>query len=223
LPAVTPLPAAVDPKPFKQGSDPPEDRAHGLAAHWQELVVAVEACRACALGATRQRSVPGCGPVDARCLLVGEAPGAEEDRQGLPFVGRAGALLNQMLAAVGLDRERDVYVTNALKCRPPGNRNPEPDESMRCRPFLQRQVELLSPGLAVLMGRYAAQSILQSDASIASLRGLVHRATVGTATVRCIVTYHPAYLLRNPQDKAKAWRDWALVRRTLETTAETSA
>lgn len=180
---------------------------------WDDLHAEAEVCRACPLGDVRRRVVVGDGPTAAKCLLIGEAPGAEEDRQGLPFVGRAGALLDQMLAAIGLDRTRDVYVTNTLKCRPPDNRNPEVAELARCRPFLDRQIALLQPRVAVLLGRFAAQSVLQTDASIGSLRGAVHEATVGGVELRCIVTYHPAYLLRNPQDKAKAWRDWVAVRR----------
>jgi len=180
---------------------------------WDDLHAKAQACRACPLGDVRQRVVVGDGPTAAKCLLIGEAPGAEEDRQGLPFVGRAGALLDQMLAAVGLDRTRDVYVTNTLKCRPPDNRNPELAELARCRPFLDRQIALLQPRVVVLLGRFAAQSLLRTDDSIGALRGSVHEATVGDVALRCIVTYHPAYLLRNPQDKAKAWRDWVAVRR----------
>lgn len=186
------------------------------ALAWLQLKSEIEACQACGLGTSRQHAVVGRGASQARCLLVGEAPGAEEDRQGLPFVGRAGALLDQMLAAIGLDVERDVYVTNTLKCRPPGNRNPEPQETRQCRPFFERQIALLEPRLIVALGRFAAQAVLQTDASIASLRGRLHRLGEGSHETLCIVTYHPAYLLRNPADKALAWRDWALVRKTLD-------
>lgn len=203
------------------GTHPATDGSASL--DWDGLQATVEACRACPLGALRQRVVVGDGPTDAKCLLIGEAPGAEEDRQGLPFVGRAGALLEQMLGAVGLDRERDVYVTNTLKCRPPDNRNPEVDELACCRPFLERQIELLQPRLVVLLGRFAAQSVLRTDAPISALRGSVHQASVGDLALRCIVTYHPAYLLRNPQDKAKAWRDWVAVRRELADGASPAA
>jgi uracil-DNA glycosylase family 4 len=184
---------------------------------WQILREEVEACRACSLGDSRQRVVAGDGPELAKCLLIGEAPGAEEDRQGLPFVGRAGALLDQMIGAIGLDRSRDVYITNTLKCRPPGNRNPEPAELACCRPFLERQIALLEPRVVVLLGRFAAQSILESNAAISTLRGRVHEIVRGGASLRCLVTYHPAYLLRNPRDKARAWEDWVAVRRELGT------
>jgi DNA polymerase len=136
-------------------------------------------------------------------MLVGEAPGAEEDRIGEPFVGQAGKLLDNMLAAVALSRGRNVYIANVLKCRPPGNRNPEPDEVEKCAPYLLRQIGLIKPKLIVAMGRFAAQTLLGTDATIASLRGKVHRY----AGVPLIVTYHPAYLLRNLPDKAKAWAD----------------
>jgi uracil-DNA glycosylase family 4 len=193
-----------------RGADP-ADRADA----WQMLAREIAGCEACALSKTRQQVVVGSGAMTARCMLIGEAPGAEEDRQGQPFVGRAGALLDQILHAAGLDRARDVYVANTLKCRPPGNRNPEPDESERCRPFLLRQLALLEPGLIVLMGRFAAQSVLATDAPISALRGRIHQARLGASEWPCVVTYHPAYLLRNPADKAKAWRDWLVVRREL--------
>jgi DNA polymerase len=182
---------------------------------WQRINFEVHACQACGLASTRQKVVVGQGSTHARCLLIGEAPGAEEDRQGQPFVGRAGALLDQMLSAAGIDRERDVYVTNTLKCRPPGNRNPQPDELAQCSPFLARQIALLEPRVIVLLGRFAAQAVLSTDASIASLRGRIHRLPQATTATSCIVTYHPAYLLRNPADKALAWRDWVSVRRAL--------
>lgn len=199
------------------GRSEPVGRAEpaNRADAWQNLAREVAACEACALSRTRQHVVVGRGATNARCLLVGEAPGAEEDRLGEPFVGRAGALLDQILRAAGLDRERDVYVANTLKCRPPGNRNPEPEESARCRPFLLRQLELLQPGLIVLMGRFAAQSVLGTDAPISGLRGRVHQTRIGSGEWPCVVTYHPAYLLRNPGDKAKAWRDWMVVRQAL--------
>jgi len=182
---------------------------------WQGIESEVRACQACGLASSRQQVVVGQGSIHARCVLIGEAPGAEEDRQGLPFVGRAGALLDQMLAAAGLDRERDVYVTNTLKCRPPGNRNPQPDELAHCKPFLSRQLDLLEPRVIVLLGRFAAQAVLNTDASIVSLRGRIHPLPQASTPISCIVTYHPAYLLRNPADKALAWRDWVSVRRAL--------
>jgi uracil-DNA glycosylase family 4 len=153
----------------------------------------------------------GVGDENADWLLVGEAPGAEEDRLGDPFVGQAGKLLDNMLAALGLNRRENVYIANVLKCRPPGNRNPEPDEVAKCTPFLLQQIQLIQPKLIVAMGRFAAQTLLGSEASIASLRGSVHKY----AGVPLIVTYHPAYLLRSLPDKAKAWEDLVFARRTM--------
>jgi DNA polymerase len=144
-------------------------------------------------------------------MLIGEAPGAEEDRLGDPFVGQAGRLLDNMLTAIGLKRGRNVYIANVLKCRPPGNRNPEPDEVAKCTPHLLRQIELVQPKLIVALGRFAAQTLLNTDASIASLRGKVHRY----AGVPLIVTYHPAYLLRTLPDKAKAWADLVFAKKMM--------
>jgi uracil-DNA glycosylase family 4 len=182
-----------------------------LAMQWQELKQAVPACKACGLHATRTRTVLGVGDERADWLLVGEAPGAEEDRLGEPFVGQAGRLLDNMLAALALRRGENVYIANVLKCRPPGNRNPEPAEVAACTPFLLRQIALIEPKLIVAMGRFAAQTLLETDATIASLRGRVHRY----AGVPLVVTYHPAYLLRNLPDKAKAWSDLVFARRTI--------
>lgn len=184
-------------------------------ARWSALGAQVEACRACALGSSRQRAVFGAGALSAPWLLVGEAPGAEEDRQGEPFVGRAGELLDSMLRAVGVDRGAEVMITNVLKCRPPGNRNPEPLEVDRCESHLWAQIDILEPKLVVVMGRFAAQSLLRTEASIASLRGRVHQFAARERVLPAIVTYHPAYLLRNPADKAKAWQDWCLARATM--------
>jgi uracil-DNA glycosylase family 4 len=193
-----------------------EARAAGiLAMQWPELKQTVAGCTACALHRTRTQTVFGVGDERADWLLVGEAPGAEEDRLGEPFVGQAGKLLDNMLAALELARGKNVYIANVLKCRPPGNRNPEPEEVARCSPYLVRQIELLRPKLIVAMGRFAAQTLLSSDASIASLRGRVHRYH----GVPLVVTYHPAYLLRNLPDKAKAWADLLFARRTLQALA----
>jgi DNA polymerase len=153
----------------------------------------------------------GVGDESARWLLVGEAPGAEEDRLGEPFVGQAGKLLDNMLAAIGLARGKGVYIANVLKCRPPGNRNPEPEEVAKCSPFLVRQVELIRPKLILAMGRFAVQTLLNTDATIGSLRGTVHQYH----GVPLIVTYHPAYLLRNLPDKAKAWADLRFAKKTI--------
>ena len=182
-------------------------------AAWIELKQAVSGCTACGLHKSRTQTVFGVGDENADWMLIGEAPGAEEDRLGDPFVGQAGKLLDNMLAAIGLHRSRNVYIANVLKCRPPGNRNPEPEEVARCSPHLLQQIELVKPKLIVAMGRFAAQTLLASDASIASLRGKVYRY----AGVPLIVTYHPAYLLRNLPDKAKAWADLVFATKTMAT------
>jgi len=180
---------------------------------WVPLKAAVSGCTKCGLHKTRTQTVFGVGDENADWMLIGEAPGAEEDRLGDPFVGQAGRLLDNMLAAVGLSRRKNVYIANVLKCRPPGNRNPTPEEVSQCTPHLLKQIELIQPKLIVAMGRFAAQTLLDSDASIASLRGRVHRY----AGVPLIVTYHPAYLLRTLEDKAKAWEDLLFARKTMQT------
>jgi DNA polymerase len=190
----------------------PQDRLHRIAAlEWQAFATDVEACTACGLCRTRNKAVPGVGDVRAQWLFVGEAPGAEEDAKGEPFVGQAGRLLDNMLAALGMQRGRNVYIANVLKCRPPGNRTPGPLEAEACRPYLDRQVALIGPKIIVALGRSAATTLLNVDATIASLRGRVHRYH----GVPLVVTYHPAYLLRNLPDKAKAWEDLCLARATM--------
>ena len=178
---------------------------------WIPLKAAVSGCTKCGLHKTRTQTVFGVGDENADWMLIGEAPGAEEDRLGDPFVGQAGRLLDNMLAAIGLSRCENVYIANVLKCRPPGNRNPAPEEVEQCSPHLLKQIELIKPKLIVAMGRFAAQTLLDSDASIASMRGRVHRY----AGVPLIVTYHPAYLLRTLEDKAKAWEDLVFARKTM--------
>jgi DNA polymerase len=170
---------------------------------WPALRESILACTACALCRQRKQAVPGVGDENADWLFVGEGPGAEEDERGEPFVGQAGKLLDNMLAAIGLRRGDDVYIANVVKCRPPGNRNPEPEEAGACEPYLTRQVGLIRPRLIVALGKVAAQNLLGNEATIASLRGRLHDYR-GTPL---IVTYHPAYLLRNLTDKAKAWED----------------
>jgi len=170
---------------------------------WIPLKAAVSGCVKCGLHKTRTQTVFGVGDENADWMLIGEAPGAEEDRLGEPFVGQAGKLLDNMLAAIGLSRRANVYIANVLKCRPPGNRNPAPGEVAQCSPHLLQQIELIKPKLIVAMGRFAAQTLLETGASISSLRGRVHRY----AGVPLIVTYHPAYLLRTLEDKAKTWED----------------
>jgi uracil-DNA glycosylase len=179
---------------------------------WERLREEVAACTLCALCGSRTQTVFGVGNRRAQLLVVGEAPGAEEDRRGEPFVGRAGQLLNSMLRAIGCPRE-DVYIANVLKCRPPGNRDPSPTEVASCLPYLQRQIELLSPALILVVGRIAAQNLLATDVPIARLRGSVHR--FGSTGIPLVVTYHPAYLLRSPGEKRRAWVDLKLARAQL--------
>jgi len=175
---------------------------------WTALRDAVAGCHACKLCNGRRNTVFGVGDTQADWLIVGEAPGENEDIQGEPFVGQAGKLLDNMLRALALSRHERVYIANVLKCRPPGNRNPEPDEVAQCEPFLRRQVELLQPRIILAMGRFAVQSLLQTTEPIGKLRGRLHRYH----DVPVVVTYHPAYLLRNLPDKAKAWADLCLAR-----------
>ncbi|HTR05734.1 MAG TPA: uracil-DNA glycosylase [Paraburkholderia sp.] len=177
---------------------------------WDALAERVASCTRCRLCEKRTNTVFGVGDREADWMLIGEAPGENEDRLGEPFVGQAGKLLDNMLRALSLARGENVYIANVIKCRPPGNRNPEPDEVARCEPYLQRQVALVKPKIIVALGRFAAQSLLKTDGSIASLRGRVHEYE----GVPVIVTYHPAYLLRSLQDKAKAWADLCLARDT---------
>lgn len=171
---------------------------------WDGLARTVAGCTRCALSTTRTQTVFGVGSRSARWFVVGEAPGAEEDRQGEPFVGRAGQLLNSMLRGIGLAREQ-VFIANVLKCRPPGNRDPSPEEVRCCMPYLHRQIALVAPSLILCVGRIAAQNLLTTDTPIGKLRGKVH--TLAPFDVPVVVTYHPAYLLRSPGEKRKAWDD----------------
>jgi len=191
----------------------PGSRAERIARmDWPALKEAARTCTACPLHARRKQAVFGVGDEQADWLFVGEGPGAEEDARGEPFVGQAGRLLDNMLAAIGLQRGRDVYVGNVVKCRPPGNRVPEPSEAAACEPFLLRQMALIQPRLIVALGKTAASNLLRTDASIASLRGRLHDFR-GTPL---LVTYHPAYLLRNLADKSKAWEDLCLAREVMQ-------
>lgn len=174
---------------------------------WDELAERVAFCQACALHKTRTHAVFGVGDRQAQWMVIGEAPGADEDRQGEPFVGRAGQLLNAMLHAAGFRREQ-VYIANILKCRPPGNRDPRPEEVVRCEPYLHRQIALVAPQIILAVGRIAAQNLLKTDANLGSLRGRIHY--FGDQQVPVVVTYHPAYLLRSPLQKRKAWEDLRL-------------
>ncbi len=175
---------------------------------WKELQARVAQCQRCPeLVANRTQTVFGVGNHNADWLVIGEAPGAEEDIQGEPFVGRAGQLLNAMLSAIGLKREQ-VFIANILKCRPPNNRDPKPEEAANCAPYLQRQIALIQPKIILAVGRIAAQNLLQTDTPIGKLRGQMHRYR----GIPLVVTYHPAYLLRTPGDKRKAWEDLKLAR-----------
>jgi uracil-DNA glycosylase len=173
---------------------------------WSELKARVRGCSACKLRAGCTQTVFGVGDEKAGWLFVGEGPGADEDVRGEPFVGQAGKLLDNMLAAIGLKRGKDVYIGNIVKCRPPANRTPEADEIAQCLPYLQRQIELIRPRLIVALGKTAATALLGRETALSSLRGKVHDYR-GTPL---IITYHPAYLLRAPMDKAKAWQDLCL-------------
>lgn len=200
----------VPPQPLV-ASETVDDTAADIATlDWDTLAARVSVCERCRLCERRTNSVFGVGDRNADWMLIGEAPGENEDKLGEPFVGQAGKLLDSMLHAVALSREDNVFIANVIKCRPPGNRNPELDEVARCEPYLKRQVELVKPKLIVALGRFAAQSLLKTEASIASLRGRVH----DYQGVPVIVTYHPAYLLRSLPDKAKAWADLCLAEAT---------
>jgi uracil-DNA glycosylase family 4 len=185
-------------------------QASCVADSWDIVGGEVAGCLRCPLHQTRTNTVFGVGNRQADWLVVGEAPGAEEDRQGEPFVGRAGGLLNSMLRGIGLPREQ-VFIANVLKCRPPGNRDPKPEEVAQCLPYLERQIGLLQPKIMLAVGRIAAQNLLATDTPIGKLRGHVHQ--FGSAGIPLVVTYHPAYLLRSPTEKRKAWEDLKFARR----------
>ncbi len=184
----------------------PEPSATGL--DWPELRECVANCTRCELSTSRTNTVFGVGNADADWLIIGEAPGAEEDRRGEPFVGRAGQLLDQMLLAIGQSREQ-VFIANILKCRPPNNRDPKPDEAASCREYLERQIELVRPKIILAVGRIAAQNLLGSDEPVGRMRGRPHELD----GIPLVVTYHPAYLLRSPSQKAKSWSDLCLASR----------
>ncbi|MEX2123973.1 MAG: uracil-DNA glycosylase [Woeseia sp.] len=179
---------------------------------WAELRTTVASCTRCALHGGRTQTVFGVGSRTAEWMIIGEAPGAEEDRRGEPFVGRAGRLLDEMLHALGLSRD-SVFIANILKCRPPNNRDPAPVEAASCRPYLDRQIELVRPRLILAVGRIAAQQLLGSDETVGRLRGRVH--SLSTPQIPVVVTYHPAYLLRSPKQKREAWKDLCLARQVI--------
>ncbi len=194
---------------------PPATSADGSAAavELESLRAQVSGCTQCELHKTRTQTVFGVGAAAARLMIIGEAPGAEEDRQGEPFVGRAGRLLNAMLAAIGLAREQ-VYIANIIKCRPPKNRDPKPEEAAMCGGYLRRQIELVRPAVILAVGRVAAQNLLGTTTAIGRLRGQDHHDPASGTPI--VVTYHPAYLLRSPGEKRKSWEDLKRVRRLLE-------
>lgn len=200
--------AATEPAVSAETSPVVTDVRHAVAnLTWSALQQRVASCTQCALHTTRTQTVFGVGKNNAQWMVIGEAPGADEDQQGEPFVGRAGKLLNEMLRAIGLRRE-DVYIANVLKCRPPNNRDPLPNEVEQCEPYLKRQVELVQPKIILAVGRIAAQNLLQTDITIGKLRG--QRFSYGG--IPLVVTYHPAYLLRTPTEKRKAWEDLCFAR-----------
>lgn len=184
-----------------------------LKAEWQKLQEEVETCTRCSLYKTRTKAVFGVGNTQAELMFIGEAPGAQEDKQGEPFVGRAGQLLDSMLRAIDLSR-KEIYIANILKSRPPNNRDPLPEETAACTPYLIHQIALVQPKLLVALGRIAAQFLLNTTTPLSSLRG--KQFTYGPANIPMLVLYHPAYLLRSPQNKSKAYEDLCLIRHTLQ-------
>jgi DNA polymerase len=207
-PAALPLPAAAG----GPAAESPDD--------WQQLRAEVAGCTRCGLATGRTQTVFGVGDVNARWLVIGEAPGEQEDLRGEPFVGAAGQLLDRMLLAIDLPRPT-VFIANILKCRPPGNRDPRPDEVACCLPYLLRQIALLRPAIILCVGRIAAQTLLATDTPIGRLRGQVHR--FGPLQTPLVVTYHPSYLLRSPGEKRKAWEDLKFARRVFQETTGASA
>ena len=205
-PVIASAPAAAPDADLRAPAQPAGDQA----ALWEALRTEVLSCTRCPLHKTRTQGVVGVGPRRTDWMVIGEAPGAEEDRRGEPFVGRAGHLLDAMLHAIGLNRGTNVYIANVLKSRPPGNRDPKPDEVAACLPYLMRQIALLQPRLMLAVGRIAAQNLLSTDMPLGRLRGKVHH--FGELNTPLIVTYHPAYLLRTPADKRKAWEDLKFAR-----------
>ena len=204
-----PLSPAEPSLPHGAGVPRDDSTAREAGFDWPELRARVAACTRCGLCNTRTQTVFGVGNQRAEWLIVGEAPGADEDRQGEPFVGRAGQLLNSMLRAIGLAREQ-VYIANVLKCRPPGNRDPAAGEAAECLPYLEQQIALLKPKIMLAVGRIASQNLLRTDVTLGRLRRQVH--AFGASRVPLVVTYHPAYLLRTPGDKRKAWEDLKFAR-----------
>ena len=198
---------AISPEP-----EPAKSPVSGM--NWEQLTQTIKDCRACGLCETRTQAVPGVGAHAADWLVVGEAPGRDEDLQGEPFVGKAGKLLDNMLAALYLRRGETVYIANVIKCRPPNNRDPQAEEIAACRAYLDRQIELVAPKIILAVGRHAAQTLLQSEAAVSKLRGKIHRL----GNIPLVVTYHPAYLLRSRGEKARAWQDLLLAQTAVSRT-----
>ncbi len=205
--------AAMDVQVWVRRDRVPDISANSIVDDPSALAAEVAQCTRCSLHKERTQTVFGVGDLSASLLIIGEAPGAEEDRVGEPFVGRAGKLLNSMLRAIGLSREQ-VYIANILKCRPPGNRDPLPEEVAHCASYLARQVEMINPSIILAVGRIAAQNLLQNSVPIGKMRG--QRYTYGDQGIPVIVTYHPAYLLRSPREKRKSLQDLILVKEVLE-------
>lgn len=218
--------AVVEPLPSAEGVIPAEQHFPQMVApavpasfgesgfhdsSWDDLARRIHACRACPLCEHRHQAVPGVGDHQADWLFIGEGPGAEEDVQGEPFVGQAGKLLDAMLAAIDLKRGNRVYIANAVKCRPPGNRTPEAAEMAACKPFLLEQIALIQPKLIVLLGKAAMHAVMADDRALSAMRGRLHQFQ----GIPVVITYHPAYLLRNLPDKAKAWEDLLFARRVM--------
>lgn len=218
---LAPSPRTPAPRPAPRPQPPPlllvapEPTAppYVAPADWDGLAAAVASCTRCKLCKTRTKTVFGIGPHDASLLVIGEGPGADEDQRGEPFVGKAGKLLDEMLNSIGRARASNAYIANVVKCRPPGNRDPESDEVAACRPFLDRQIELIQPKLILALGRIAAQRLLGSDAPLSKLRGPLHAYSPAQTPV--LISYHPAYLLRSPGEKAKSWLDLKRVHQLL--------
>lgn len=215
-------PPAIDPHPLAAHRPVADELVDAVSApvhlpatvnalDWSELQQGIKECRACPLCQQRKQAVPGVGDTNPDWLFIGEGPGAEEDVRGEPFVGQAGKLLDAMLDALDMVRGNKVYIANAVKCRPPGNRTPEAAEMAACRPWLERQIALLKPKIIVLLGKAAVHSVLKEDKALSALRG----QRLEYAGIPVVVTYHPAYLLRNLPDKAKVWEDLLLARRVL--------
>jgi len=210
-------PAVIEARTPATGVD--DRRGAIMRMDWMQIKQSVAGCTACVLHRGRNKTVFGVGDENADWLFVGEGPGADEDAQGEPFVGQAGKLLDSMLAAIQLKRGSNVYIANVVKCRPPGNRNPEAEEALACEPYLHRQIDLIKPKLIVALGKVAAVNLLAREASVASMRNKVHQYR----GIPLIVTYHPAYLLRSLQDKARAWEDLCFAVDTLQSVAHTNS